>query len=452
MTETHARSGGEILALIREVETEAPGGAEALFMAAMLADSPLPYDFALSLEGTQHNPSLINPAAAFFAATATIDPLVDRDLIKTDVDAQIFQVREEVRRTVVQSLDTATRAEWAGRAIYALNLVLPDAEPQNWPTVEWLLPHVYACRDLITQLDVHTAAANRVLHQAGFSLYHQQRHREAAALLDAALAVDVAIKGRRHPDICADLEGLGTVLWAGGELERAENAFTTCLELQQAIFTEDNPVSAPILNSLAVIRQALGKHEAAEATFKECLKVLTRAHGEGHPAIASCLNNLALLYEAENRPEEALRLASRALEINREAYGSDHPEVAADLNAVALLLDATGRREEAESHFRESLAIRAKAYGEAHPETAQSLCNLALFLDNAGRDEEAAELYARGLSAYESALGPGHPLMERALDNYIVLLEKTGRRPTDDRLRALTEARLRAIVERGAQP
>jgi len=434
--------------MVRELEDEAAGGVEALLMAAMLAETPLPYDFALSIEGTPHNPSLINPAAAFFAATATIDPLVTRDLIKIDADEQIYQLHDDVREVLRSSLTPEEQFTWAGRAIYALNLVLPDAEPQHWPTVQWLMPHVQVCRDLVTQLEVNTAAANRVLHQAGFSLYHQQKYSEAADLLDHALAVDVALKGKQHPDICADLEGLGTVLWAGEDFERAEAAFAGCYSLQLEIFTEDNPVVAPILNSLAVVRQSLGKFEEAEATFKECLRILTKAHGEGYPAIASCLSNLALLYEAVGRTEDALRLAERSLEINREVYGDAHPEVAADLNTVALLSDGIGDLEKAEKFFRESLGARQNIYGNDHPETAQSLCNLALCLDNAGKSDEAAEWYEQGLAAYEASLGPGHPLMDAALDNYLMLLEKTGTRPKSDRMRALAEAKLRAIVER----
>jgi tetratricopeptide (TPR) repeat protein len=447
VSETKARTNEEILAAVREVEADV-AGAEALFMAVMLAKSPLPYDFALSMDGTQHNPSLINPAAAFFAATATIDPLVDRDLIKTDVDAQIYQPHDDVREAIHASLSDQEKVDWAMRAIYALNLVLPDAEPENWTTVEWLLPHVYACRDLVGQLDVNTAAANRVLHQAGFSLYHQHRYREASELLDHALAVDVALKGKHHPDICTDLEGLGSVLWAGQELERAEAAFAGCLELQKEIFTEDNLLTAPILNSLAVVRQSMGKFDAAEESFKECLRVLVQGNGEGHPSVASCLSNFALLYEATGRPEEALRLGVRCLEINREFFGDNHPDVASDLNTLALLHDACGHAAEAESCFRESLTVRQAIYGPDHPETAQSICNLALFLDNAGKTDEAVELYEKGLAAYEVALGPGHPLMEPALDNYIVLLEKTGVRPVSDHLRQLTEERLRAIVQK----
>ena len=437
-----------IFAAVREVEKDAPGSAEALFMAVMLGDSALPYDFALSMEGTPHNPSLINPAAAFFATTAIIDPLVTRNLIKTDVDSQIFSLYRNVREAMLASMETKQKIEWAGRAMYGLNLVLPDAEPQNWPTVEWLMPHVLACRDLITELDVNTPAGNRVLHQAGFSLYHQRRHQEAAELLDIALTVDVALKGKQHPDIAADLEGLGTVLWAGEDYPKAEAAFATCLELQKEIFTEDNLVTAPILNSLAVIRQALGKFNESEQTFKECLRVLTASHGEGHPAIASCLNNMALLYEAMNRPKEALRLAQRSLEINRTHFGDAHPDVAADLNTVALLHESLGNSKAAEQNFRDSLAIREQVFGKEHPETAHALCNLALLLDTMGQIAEAIPFYEQGLTAYETSLGPNHPLMESALDNYILLLERTGTRPANDDLRKLTEAKLRQIVER----
>jgi tetratricopeptide (TPR) repeat protein len=442
------RPAEEIMAAVREVERTAPGGAEALFMAAMLAPAPLPYDFALSVEGTPHNPSLINPAAAFFAATATIDPLVTGGLVTADPDERTYALAPDVRGALLASLGDEERLEWAGRAVYGLNLVLPDAEPAAWPTVEWLMPHVVACRELVATLGLHTPAANRVLHQAGFSLHYQGRHREAADLLDMALTVDAALKGRAHPDITADLEGLGTVLWAAGDLPRAEAAFAGCLDLQREIFTEGNLVTAPILNSLGVVRQSLGRFEAAEESFLQCLKVLTGAHGEGHPASASCLNNLALLYEAMGRPADALRLAGRSLEINRVFYGETHPEVAADLNTVALLNDALGNGQAAEQCFRESLAVRRTAYGADHPETAQSLCNLALFLDAAGRFDEAVGFYEEGLTAYEAALGPGHPLMEPALDHYLALLDRTGGRPRSDRLRAMAEAKLRAIVER----
>ena len=448
MSDSAKRSSKAILALAKEVEDEAAGGAEALFMAVMLAPSTLPYDFALAVEGAVHNPSLANPAAAFFAATATMEPLVARELVEVDADAQTFRVPEDVRQAIRESLSDEDALEWAGRAVYGLNLILPDAEPDHWDIYQWLMPHVLACRELVMDAGLNSAAANRVLHQTGFSLYHQQRFAESADLLEAALAVDVALKGRNHPDICADLEGLGTVLWAGRDLERAENAFAACLELQKEVFTEDNPMSAPILNSLAVVRQSLGRFDEAEADFRACLRVLTQAHGEGHPAIASCLSNFALLCEAMGKPEEALRLAERGLEINREVYGGEHPEVAADLNTVALLHEAVGNDGEAEKFFRESLAVREKLFGADHPETGQSLCNLALFLDTRDRSDEALAAYERGLAIYEKGLGPGHPLMESTLDKYILLLEKTGGRSSNDRLRALAEARLRRIVEK----
>ena len=440
------RSPKAILAAVREVEQEAPGGAEALFMAAMLADSALPYDFALSTDGTPHNPALFNPAAAFFAATAIVDPLIARDLIVVDADNQIFALRPDVREALRGSLDEETAAEWGGRAVYGLNLILPDAEPQNWPTVEWLMPHVMACRELAVDRGVSTVAANRVLHQAGFSLYNQQRFKEAADLLESALTVDVAVKGNQHPDIVADLEGLATVYWAGNDLPRAEATFLDCLELQQEVFTENNPTMAPILNSLAMVRQSMGRPDEAEATYRDCIGLLEAGQAAESPAMADCLNNLALLLEGLDRPAEALDLAARSLEINTAVFGEHHPETAASHNLVALLHDRLGNRPVAEAHFRKSLDIRRRTYGPEHPETAQGLCNLALFLEQSGRDEEAFEAFEQGLDGYEACLGPYHPLMEPALENVVELLERIAASDSDLRQRA--EDRLRRIVER----
>ena len=439
----------DIPAAVDEVERQAPGGAEALYMAAMLADSPLPYDFALAVEGTPHNPALINPAAAFFATTVMFEPLVERNLILSDADARVFTLPPDVRAALRNALTPEETLEWAGRAVYALNLILPDAEPQNWPTVQWLMPHVNACRDLVADIGLVSAAANRVLHQAGFSHHQQQLHREAAELLEAAMAVDVALKGGHHPDIAADLEGLGTVYWAAEDLERAEAAFADCRALQQEIFTEDNPAGASVLNSLGVVRQALGRFDQARQAFDDCLHLLEITHGPDHPATASCLSNTALLLESADRPDEALALARRALDINTAAYGEDHPETASDHTTVALLLDRVGDADGAEAHFRKSLDIRERIYGQDHPETAQGLCNLALLLSASGREAEALDLFDAGLAAYEAALGPGHPLMEPALDNFIRLLERLA--ATDAPLRERAEARLRAIVEKAGR-
>jgi tetratricopeptide (TPR) repeat protein len=447
VTETRDdRSPETVLDLVREVEREAPGGAETLYMAAMLADAPLPYDFALSVDGTPHNPALVNPAAAFFAATALMDPLVGRGLVEADADHQVFALRADVRAALRGSLDPEQGAEWAGRAIYALNLALPDAEPQNWPLVEWLMPHVLACRELAADLGVNTAAANRVLHQTGFSLYYQRRHREAAELLEAAMAVDVALKGGRHPDIAADLEGLATVYWAGRDLARAEAAFNACLDLQGEILTENNPATAPVLNGLAMVRQARGDLAGAEAALDDCLAVLRASGEERHPAAASCLHNLALLLDAVDRPQEGLERALESLDLTTGLYGENHPETASSHNLAGLLFERLGKEPEAEAHFRKSLSIRERAYGEDHPETGQALCNLALFLDGRGRTDEAFDCFERGFAAFERSLTPDDPCVEDALDNLVAFLERTA--SSDSPLRERAEARLKLIVEK----
>ena len=435
-----------ILAAVAQVQAREPASAETLKMAAMLADWPLPLDFTLAMDGADHNPALINPAAAMFASMALLNPLFNSDLILSTDEDRAFQIRPEVRQALHEAMTPEERQEWAGRAAYALNLVLPDAEPQNWPVVEYLMPHVLACRDLAA-MGLATAATNRVLHQAGFSLHLQNRHRESAELLHAALAVDVAIKGEGHPDIPTDWEGLGMVLWSGGDLAAAQAAFAACLDLQQKIYTEDNPVSAPVLNSLAVVQQNQGLFAEAEASYRRCMDIIRKNHGEIDPTFASCLGNLALLLEAMDRPDEALEAAKQAWTILTRIFGPDHPDVAEALNTMALLNESLGNHQQAEILFRQSLELRSRLLGPDHPVTAQTMCNLALLLDGFGRAGEAMEFYEKGLAIYQQTLGPDHPYMESALDNYLGLLERTGLRSRADAMRRGAEDLLRKIVE-----
>lgn len=441
-----ARDSRAILEAVARVEAGEPASTEVLRMAAMLADHPLPVEFSLSMEGADHNPALINPAAAMFATMATLSPLFDAGLIHAEDGERTFRVAGDVRDALHRAMSPEERSDWARRAVYALNLVLPDAEPENWPVVEFLLPHVLACRDL-AGLGLASAALNRVLHQAGFSLHLQGRHREGAILLRAALDVDVAVKGEGHPDIAEDWEGLGMVLWSAGDMAGARTAFETCLALQERIYTEDNAVTAPILNALGVVLQGSGNLAGAETAYRRCLAVIEKHHGEDSPTMASCLGNLALLLEAADRPEEALEAAAASHRILVGSHGPDHPDVADALNAMALLHERLGEPAKAETLFRACLDLRTRVLGPDHPLTAQAGCNLALLLDRRGRTEEAAEHYERALAVYRETLEPGHPHLEAALDNFIGLLERTGQLDRANGLRRGAEETLKRIVQ-----
>lgn len=283
-----------IESVLAELADDSPAAAEALCCACLLADAPIPFEMAIAAEGAMHNPALINPAAAMFAVAATLDPLCSRGLAEMDHGTGTFSIPGDVRSAVLATLGEDEKLRWQTRAIHALSLAVPDATPDA-PVLEALGPHVQVCLDLARE-GFATADANRVLHQYGFSLHFSGRHREAAELLDAALTVYLALKPEAHPDIVADLEGLGTVLAAAGDHQNAVMVYRRCLDVLDREWTQENQVLIPVLAGLALSLRELGEKREAVKLAGRAAQLFEKHFGdlpvEPEGPLAECLTLL----------------------------------------------------------------------------------------------------------------------------------------------------------------
>lgn len=280
----------EMRGKLEELAGQSPMSREVVCMAAFLGSAPLPSEFALHIEGGMHSPVLINPAAAVFAVAATLDPLYANDLAVAEEDSMRFVVPDDVREAVRAALPEEEHLDWASRASYVLNLCLPDAEPGNWVQAEPLMPHVRKCLDMV-EMGVRSAALNRVLHQTGFFLFGQESFDDAIVFLEAALVVDVAIKGELHPDIASDHEGLGMVRLAAGDGAKAEHHFNTCIDIRKKLFTENNPILAPAYDGLAYAMLAQGKEQDAVKQWQIAADIMEAATGADNPFVVQCREN-----------------------------------------------------------------------------------------------------------------------------------------------------------------
>lgn len=276
---------------IATARKEAPAGAEALFIASVLAEAPIPFEMALAAEGAMHNPALINPAAAMFAVAATLDPICSLDLATMDHATGTFLVSTAVRHRILHSLSPDEHATWRMRAVHALSLAVPDAET-GMPVPAVLEPHVEACRMMVDE-GFATPDVNRVLHQFGFSLHFNGRHDEAVSYLEAALAVDMQLKAENHPDIVADLEGLATVQREAGRHAEAVLHYEAACDLLEAEWTEDNQLLIPVLAGLALSRKEVGDTSGALAAASRAASLFEKHFGslpvEPDGSVAACL-------------------------------------------------------------------------------------------------------------------------------------------------------------------
>ena len=306
-------------------------------------------------------------------------------LLTRDADARALSVHRLVQAVLRDAMSEEERRSWAERAVRAVKRAIPDVSKfENWPQCDQFLPHTLAFARWITEMNVETAEAGRLLNQAAYYLDDRAQYAEAEPLYRRALAILEQALGPEHPD------------------------------------------TANSLNNLAGLYQNQGRYGEAEPLLVRALAIREKALGPEHPDTAASLNNLALLYKSRGRSEQAEPLYRRALAIAEKALGPEHPNTAAGLNNLALLYKSQGRSEQAEPLYRRALAIAEKALGPEHPQTATSLNNLAGLYNAQGRSEQAEPLYRRALAIMDRTLGPDHPNTKLVRENYVTLLQQKG--------------------------
>ena len=85
----------------------------------------------------------------------------------------------------------------------------------------------------------------------------------AQAAFERALRIDEAVYGPEHPKVATDVNNLGSVLWALGDLAGAKVAFERALRIDEAVYGPAHPEDE---DARAALRLQLRKLLAEDAT------------------------------------------------------------------------------------------------------------------------------------------------------------------------------------------
>jgi len=111
----------------------------------------------------------------------------------------------------------------------------------------------------------------------GGILHDQGKPRQAAALYQRALVMNLETVGRWHPETAAIHNSLGTLYQDGGMVIKAREHFQICLDVQLKTVGAASPDVASTYNNIATVAFQQGNHdEAVELLFK-ALQVLDEA-------------------------------------------------------------------------------------------------------------------------------------------------------------------------------
>ena len=137
--------------------------------------------------------------------------------------------------------------------------------------------------------------------------------------------------------------------------KEAANLLNDALAIREKTLGENHPAVAATLNNLAVLYGKRGKYKDAEPLCKRALEIREKVLGSDHPDVAKQLNNLALLCQNQGKYEEVEKYYQRALSIYETKLGQDDPNVAKTKNNLASAFLKQGKYKEAEVLYKQVL-------------------------------------------------------------------------------------------------
>ena len=145
------------------------------------------------------------------------------------------------------------------------------------------------------------------------TLLLQNKYKEAANLLNDALAIREKTLGENHPAVAATLNNLAVLYGKRGKYKDAEPLCKRALEIREKVLGSDHPDVAKQLNNLALLCQNQGKYEEVEKYYQRALAIYESKLGEDDPNVAKTKNNLASAYLKQGKYKEAEILYKQVL-------------------------------------------------------------------------------------------------------------------------------------------
>jgi len=177
-------------------------------------------------------------------------------------DGESLAVHRLVQAVARDRLTQGQQRRWAEAAVGLLDSAYPHDVQTNvagWPRCAQLLPHALAAADHAEAGQASLPAAATLLNGVGtYQQYVLAQYGQARESFERALGRDEAALGKEHPTVATDVNNLGGVLWAQGDLAGAKAAFERALRIGEATLGKEHPTVAIRVNNLGMVLQDLG--------------------------------------------------------------------------------------------------------------------------------------------------------------------------------------------------
>jgi tetratricopeptide (TPR) repeat protein len=269
------------------------------------------------------------------------------------------------------------------------------------------------------------------LIESGTQYFSQGEFEKALKAYNTALKTQRVSVGDDDISIALTLSNIGAVHLQQGNLEKAEKALESSLEIKHRLAPD--MIVADTLNNLGNCANLRGDYDKSKFYYKESWNDLRRKRGR-RVDIANALFNMGRLEIQQQRWESALKILSQAYHLNREVYGAEHIYVAQTLDLVGFVHVQTGNFDTALVSVTSALGIYRTTHGPLNTDVANALFNVGMVRELSGELSEAWEAYTTSRDIY-ARLGTDHEDREyKMVRRSISIVERSIAKQTQARL------------------
>ncbi len=398
---------------LAQIRPGGPAALELLRFCAFLDPTAIPEELirnAASELGTILQPIENDP----LALDAAIALLRKYSLVHRVSETKLLSLHPLIQVVLRDWMSEKVRGEWVERTVRAVNAAFPDIEEvQNWNRCQQAIPHVQACLALITQYNLRSIEAARLLYQAGLYFRLQAQQDTSEELLARAVAMLQTI-----PEPKETATELRTAFWhhhIRGIHGEAKSQLQKELTHAERVLGPAHQHVATVRLKLADLYYRQGKYREAEDLFLQSLSIKEHNVGLLHPCVACNFNGLGLIYFTQGKYPLAQSYFLHALSIWEKLPEPQHPFMGTTLGAMARLAITLGKYEAAEAYLHKERVHLELTLQPLHPTLATSFNDWAVLCMAQGRYDQVEILLDSAQAILEQTIGPKRTSAARVL-------------------------------------
>ena len=221
-------------------------------------------------------------------------------------------------------------------------------------------------------------------------------------------AVEVSEKQGEHVDLARDLEALGRIQEALGNIEAAESAFIRAKDVRHKVQGPEHRDTLHAYVNIGRFYQRHGQNQQAVRFLGKGLEGLDKDATANAEAVVTGHIDMAIALREQGRNKPALDQLDKAMQVASESYPPAHPLVASIYShqgelhrrAADKLTDEaarTARYEEAIAAFDQARSLCQVSMGDTDPACGLALHNLAATQRVAGKLHESLDTFEKAL-------------------------------------------------------